>query len=145
MSWDWKERYLTNLRDNLSRKVMNPFFRWTVTSADPLVALAISSVRVLINSTNALIYSNNNNDDNVNNDVTCWGCTWCIDGSWIGWLDLLTPYILKSGLQIIQQYRYSPPFRFHRCKHTRVLNLHCPLVVSWQRIYNSLTITSYHT
>jgi hypothetical protein len=33
----------------------------------------------------------------------------------------------------------------HCCKHTLVLSLHSPLVVSWQRIYNSLTVTSDHT
>jgi hypothetical protein len=48
-------------------------------------------------------------------------------------LDSLTPYTFNLGLQIIQQYRYSPHFTLHCCKHTKVLSLHSPLATdSWQ-------------
>jgi hypothetical protein len=38
----------------------------------------------------------------------------------------------------IQRYHLSTHFTVHRCARTRVLSL--PLVVSWQRIYNSLSL-----
>jgi hypothetical protein len=60
-----------------------------------------------------------------------------IDGFWNGWLDLLIRYTEYSGLQAIQLYRQSPHFTVHCCKHTRVLSLHSPLVISWQRIHKS--------
>jgi hypothetical protein len=65
-------------------------------------------------------------------------------GFWIGWLDLLTPYTLHLELQAITVLSLFPHFAVHCCKHTRVLRLHSPLVVSWQWIYNSLTVTAAH-
>jgi hypothetical protein len=70
-------------------------------------------------------------------------CVWLIDEFWIR-LDLLTPYTFNSGLQLIQHYHYSLPITVHCWKHTRVLSLHSPLVVSWQRVYNSLSLQITH-
>jgi hypothetical protein len=54
----------------------------------------------------------------------------------IGFID--TIYI-QLVTKIIQRYRWSTHFTFHRYTRTSVLS---SLVVSWQRIYNSLTVTS---
>jgi hypothetical protein len=43
----------------------------------------------------------------------------------------------------LQRYSYSPHFPVHRC--TRITYSQSSLVVSWQRIYSSLTVTSNHT
>jgi hypothetical protein len=57
-------------------------------------------------------------------------------------LDLLTPYTQHSELHATQRYclptLYSSPLHTHQDSQSS-------LVVSWQRIYNSLTITSNHT
>jgi hypothetical protein len=66
----------------------------------------------------------------------------CKMGFGLGELDLLTPYSHNSGLQAIQRYRWSTHFTVHRHRRTREKS---SLVVSWQRIYNILTITSNHT
>jgi hypothetical protein len=74
----------------------------------------------------------------TNNNVTCMGVrAWLLDGCWIGWLNLLTPYTLHLELQAIHRY-------FHTLKFTVTQecpqSLHSSLVVSWQRIHNSLTL-----
>jgi hypothetical protein len=51
------------------------------------------------------------------------GCAWLIDGFWIGWLDLSTPYSHNSGLQAIQRYHLSIHITVHRYIRTRVLSL----------------------
>jgi hypothetical protein len=40
-------------------------------------------------------------NSNNNNNVTCKGCAWLIDGFWIGWSDLLAPYTLHLELQTV--------------------------------------------
>jgi hypothetical protein len=46
----------------------------------------------------------------------------------------------------LQRHRWSRHSTIHRYIHNTVLSLlHSPLVVSWQRIHNSLTVTSNHT
>jgi hypothetical protein len=52
------------------------------------------------------------------------GGAWVIDGFWIGWLDLLTPYTQYSELQVIQRYRWSTRFTVHCYTCTRYLSLH---------------------
>jgi hypothetical protein len=55
-------------------------------------------------------------------------------------IEFITPYTHHSELQAIQRYRW---FIFYSSLlHTSVLSLlHSPLVVSWQRIHNNLTVT----
>jgi hypothetical protein len=73
------------------------------------------------------------------------GCAWLIDGFWTGWLDLLIPYTLHLELQAIKRCCYSHTLQV-TVTHTSVLSLlQSPLVVSWQRIHNSRTVTSNHT
>jgi hypothetical protein len=58
-----------------------------------------------------------------------------IDGVWIGWLDLSTPYIHHSELQVITALSLIYSSRLHtpQCSQSS-------LVISWQRIYNSITV-----
>jgi hypothetical protein len=64
-------------------------------------------------------------------------------GFWTGWLNLLhLIHSHSSGLQEIQRYRWSTHFPVHSCSRTRILS---SLVVSWQQIYHSPTVTSNHT
>jgi hypothetical protein len=76
----------------------------------------------------------------------CRGCAWLIDGVWIRWLDLLTPYTFNSGLQVIQIYHWSTNFTVHRYTCTRVLSL--PYSYPGNRFqhsgYTSLTVTAAH-
>jgi hypothetical protein len=68
-------------------------------------------------------------------------CVWLINGFWTGWWDLLTPYTLHSELQAITTLSLFPHFTgncyTHQCPPTS-------LVVSWQRIHNSLIVTVGH-
>jgi hypothetical protein len=71
--------------------------------------------------------------------VTIYGCAWLNDWFWIRSLDLLMPYTLNSKLHVILRYRKSTHFIIHRYTHS------CPqssLLLSWQRIYNSITATA---
>jgi hypothetical protein len=62
-------------------------------------------------------------------------------GSWIGWLDLLTPYTQHSGLQAIQRYCWSTHFTVHRCTRS-ILSLYYSYPGNG---FVSLTVTSNHT
>jgi hypothetical protein len=69
-------------------------------------------------------------------------CSCIMDGFWIGLLDLLTPYTHHSELQAITALSliytlHSSPLHTHKDSQSS-------LVVSWQRIYNSLTVNSNH-
>jgi hypothetical protein len=68
---------------------------------------------------------------------------WLLTGFWIGWLDLSAPYSHNSGLQAVTALSlfytlYSSPLHTHYGSQSS-------LVVSWQRIYNNLTVISNHT
>jgi hypothetical protein len=54
-----------------------------------------------------------------------------------------TLYIHSSGLQAIQRYRWCTHITVHHYSRTRILSH--TVVVSWQRIYNSLTVISNYT
>jgi hypothetical protein len=58
-------------------------------------------------------------------------------------LDLLTSFSHNSGQQGIQRYCYTHILQF-TITHTHY-GSQCLIVVSWERIYNSLTVTSNHT
>jgi hypothetical protein len=64
------------------------------------------------------------------------------NGVWIGWLDLLTPSctIIRNhkNYSAVAIYRLHKSLRYAKSSHSS-------LVVSWQRIYNSLTVTTVHT
>jgi hypothetical protein len=62
------------------------------------------------------------------------------DGFWIGWLDLLTPYAhtTRDGKQ------YSAIADLHTLSYLPFTVTHSSVFVSWQRIYNHLTVTSNH-
>jgi hypothetical protein len=73
--------------------------------------------------------------------VTCMGA-WLLNGFWNGRLNLSAPYTDNSELQAITALSlnytlYSSPLHTHYCSQSS-------LVVSWQRIYNSLTVTAAH-
>jgi hypothetical protein len=56
---------------------------------------------------------------------------WLLDGSSIGWLDLLhLIHSHNSGLHAIQRYRWSTHFIVHRCTHTKVLSCTSPPVTA---------------
>jgi hypothetical protein len=63
---------------------------------------------------------------------------------WIGWLDSLTHYTFTqletTGDTTLSLFYtlYSSPLHTQQCSRSS-------LAVSWQRIYNSLTVTSSHT
>jgi hypothetical protein len=75
---------------------------------------------------------------------TCRGVT--IDGVWIGWLNLLTPYALIQNYKQLQHYRWSTHFKVDRCTHTSVLRLHLsyPGNGFQHSNYTSLTVTAAH-
>jgi hypothetical protein len=67
---------------------------------------------------------------------------WLQTGFWIGWLDLLTPYTHNSELQAITALSLiytlqSSPLHTHWGSQSS-------LVVSWQRIYSSLSLQITH-
>jgi hypothetical protein len=71
-------------------------------------------------------------------------CAWLIDGFWIGWSDLLTPHTHHSELLAITALLLFPHYTVYHYTNTSILSLlHSPLVVSWQRIHNSLTVITY--
>jgi hypothetical protein len=66
------------------------------------------------------------------------GVAWLLDGVWIGWLDLLTHH---SELHVIT----ALSFIYTRYKSLGYFkSSQSSLVVSWQRIYNSRTVTAAH-
>jgi hypothetical protein len=75
----------------------------------------------------------------LDHGVTCRGDLWRDFGLDV-WIIHYT--FTHSGLQTIQRYRYSTHFNF---TVTHALDPQSSLVVSRQRIYHSLTVTSNHT
>jgi hypothetical protein len=74
----------------------------------------------------------------LQNIVTSQG-VWILDGVWIGWLDLLPPFVTTINKAISLIYTlYSPPLHTYEDSQSS-------LVVSWQRIYNSLTVSTAHS
>jgi hypothetical protein len=64
-------------------------------------------------------------------NITYTGTRDLLHGFWVGWLDLLTLSAIAIQVTVT---------------HTSVLSLlHSPLVVSWQRFHDNLTLTSSHT
>jgi hypothetical protein len=65
-----------------------------------------------------------------------------LDGFWIGWFDLLTPYTQHSELQAITA------LSLFSALHSSLQQTHygsqSSLVVSWQRIYNTVVIPVSH-
>jgi hypothetical protein len=68
------------------------------------------------------------------------GVTYKTGLAWM--IGFIAPYAFSSGLQAIQRYRYFTHFQL---TVAHALGFSVFIVVSWQRIYNSLTITSTHT
>jgi hypothetical protein len=64
---------------------------------------------------------------------------WLLDGIWIGWLDLLNTYTHNSELQAVTAIWliYALYKSLGQAKSSQ-----SSLVVSWQRIYNILTVTT---
>jgi hypothetical protein len=61
----------------------------------------------------------------------------------IGFIDTLyTPH--GTTYMQLQRYRYSHSLQITVTRTSFLSLLHCPLVISWQRIYNSLTVISNH-